>query len=116
MVSQAWRIHSRYTRQVADLPCAGCAGQHVSLLLTVRKFLCQSPACSRKIFAEQFPDLVESYARITNRLREALVALGLATSAEVSERVAPSLGMIVSAPALLRGLRRISCPPPTSSM
>src|SRR5437588_4249852 len=108
---QAWRIHSRYTRQVADLPCVG---QHVTLLLTVRKFFCPNPACPRKIFAEQFPDLVASYARITHRLRQALVTLGLATSAEVSERVAPSLGMLVSAPTLLRRLRTVSCPPPTS--
>src|SRR5438128_820353 len=43
-----------------------------------------------------------------------LPALGLATSAEVSERVAPSLGMMVSAPTLLRRLRTVSCPPPTS--
>jgi transposase len=109
--AQAWRIHSRYTRQVADLPCVG---QQVTLLLTVRKFFCPAPACPRKIFAEQFPDLVLSYARITNRLRKALVALGLATSAEVSERVAPSLGMMVSAPTLLRRLRTVSCAPPTS--
>ena len=34
---QASRIHSRYTRRVADLPCVG---QHVTLLLTVRKFFC----------------------------------------------------------------------------
>src|SRR5437660_198860 len=109
--AQAWRIHSRYTRQVADLPCAG---QHITLRLTVRKFFCPNATCSRKIFAEQFPDLVPSYARITNRLHKALVALGLATSAEVSERVAPSLGMMVSAPTLLRRLRTVSCPPPTS--
>src|SRR6266702_2164247 len=109
--AQAWRIHSRYTRQVADLPCAG---QHITLRLTVRKFFCPNAACPRKIFAEQFPDLVASYARITHRLRKALVALGLATSAEVSERVAPSLGMLVSAPTLLRRLRTVSCPPPMS--
>jgi transposase len=108
---QAWRIHSRYTRRVADLPCVG---QHVTLLLTVRKFFCPNCACPRKIFAEQFPDLVPSYARITNRLRKALVALGLATSAQVSERAAPSLGMMASAPTLLRYLRAISCPPPTT--
>jgi predicted DNA-binding protein (UPF0251 family) len=51
---------------------------------------------------------------MTNRLREALVALGLATSSEVSERLAPSLGMFVSAPALLRRLRAVACPPPAS--
>jgi zinc-finger of transposase IS204/IS1001/IS1096/IS1165 len=105
------RIHGRYGRTVADLPCAG---RRVILALTVRKFVCCTPTCPRQIFTERFPDLVQSYARLTNRLREALVALGLATSAEVSERVAPALGMTVSAPPLLRRLRAVSCPPPTA--
>ena len=91
--AQAWRIHSRYTRQVADLPCVG---RHVTLLLTVRKFFCPNPACPRKIFAEQFLDLVPSYARLTTRLREALIALGLATCGEVASRLAPRLGMQVA--------------------
>jgi transposase len=105
------RVHSRYVRTVSDLPCAG---RQVVLKLTVRKFLCRTPACPRKMFTERLPDLVQSYARITNRLREALVALGLATSAQVSERLAPSLGMVVSAPSLLRRLRAVACPPPKS--
>jgi transposase len=104
------RVHSRYVRTVGDLPCAG---RQIVLKLTVRKFLCSVPDCPRTMFTERLPDLVQSYARVTNRLREALVALGLATSAEVSERVAPSLGMLVSAPTLLRCLRTVSCPPPT---
>jgi transposase len=96
---------------VADLPCAG---RRVILALTVRKFVCSTPACPRQIFTERLPELVQSYARMTNRLREALVALGLANSAQVSERLAPSLGMKVSAPPLLRRLRALACPPPTS--
>ncbi len=101
---QARRIHSRYTRQVADLPCAG---RHITLLLTVRKFFCPNAACPRKIFAEQFPELVPSYARLTIRLREALVALGLATSGEVASRLAPRLGMQVAPTTLLRHLRAV---------
>ncbi len=101
---QAWRIHSRYTRQVADLPCAG---QHVTLLLTVRKFFCPNSACPRKIFAEQFPELVPSYARLTTRLREALIALGLVTGGEVASRLAPRLGMQVAPTTLLRRVRAI---------
>jgi transposase len=108
---QAWRIHSHYTRHVADLPCAG---QQITLVLKVRKFFCPHPTCPRTIFAEQFPHLVRSYARITHRLRAALVALGLATSAHVSERVAPKLAMRVSAPSLLRYLRTVNYPPPAS--
>jgi hypothetical protein len=102
--AQAWRIHSRYTRQVADLPCVG---RHITLLLTVRKFFCPNSTCPRKIFAEQFPELVPSYARLTTRLREALVALGLVTCGEVASRLAPRLGMQVAPTTLLRGVRAV---------
>jgi Transposase/zinc-finger of transposase IS204/IS1001/IS1096/IS1165 len=105
---QAWCIHSRYIRRVADLPSAG---RHVTLLLSVRKFFCPNPACSRTIFAEQFPDLVPSYARLTIRLREALVALGLATSGEVASRLAPRLGMQVASTTLLRRVRAVPVAP-----
>ena len=105
------RVHGNYGRTVADLPCAG---RRVILSLTVRTFVCSAPTCPRQIFTERLPDLVPSYARMTNRLREALVALGLATSAQVSERLAPALGMLVSAPTLLRRLRAVACPSPKS--
>src|SRR2546423_6521104 len=105
------RVHGHYGRTVADLPCAG---RRVILALTVRKFVCGIPTCPRQIFTERLPDLVQSYARMTNRLRETLVALGLATSAEVSEPLAPALGMLVSASTLLRRLREVACPPPQS--
>jgi transposase len=107
----AERIHSRDIRRVVDLPSVG---RPVTLLLTVRKFFCPNPACSRKIFAEQFPDLVHSYARMTNRLSEALQALGFATCGELGERLAPKLGMQVSAPTLLRRMRTRSYTPPSS--
>src|SRR5712692_8034397 len=57
------RIHGRYQRTVADLPCAG---RNVILALTVRKFVCGTPTCPRKIFTERLPDLVQSYARMFN--------------------------------------------------
>ncbi len=105
------RIHGHYGRTVGDLPCAG---QRVILALSVRKFVCRTPTCPRQIFTERLPDLVQSYARITNRLRDALIALGLATSAEVCARLAPKLGLQVSAPTLLRSLRTVSCASPAS--
>lgn len=104
----AHRMHSRYRRRVADLPCAG---RQVTLVLTVRKFFCPNPTCPRKIFAEQFPDLVQVYARLTNRLREALVALGLATCGELTSRLAPKLGMTVKPTTILRRLRAVPVAP-----
>lgn len=105
------RIHGHYGRTVADLPCAG---RRVILALTVRKFVCRTPTCSQQIFTERLPALVQSYARLTNRLREALIALGLAASAQVCARIAPKLGLQISASTLLRYLRTISCSAPPS--
>jgi transposase len=58
------RIHGRYERRVADVPCGG---RRVTLALTVRKFVCRTPDCPRTIFTERLPDLVQSYARMTKR-------------------------------------------------
>src|SRR5215831_5825046 len=55
------RIHGRYQRTVADLPCAG---RNVILALTVRKFVCGTPMCPCKIFTERLPGLVQPYARM----------------------------------------------------
>ena len=105
------RVHGRYGRTVADVPCAG---RLVTLALTVRKFVCSTQACPRRIFTERLPDLVQSYARMTNRLSEALQTLGFATCGEVGERFAPKLGMQVSGPTLLRRMRTYSYTPPAS--
>lgn len=36
------RIHSRYLRQLADLPCAG---RKVRLHIVARRFVCRAPQC-----------------------------------------------------------------------
>jgi len=40
------RIHGSYGRTVADVPCGG---RRVTLALTVRKLVCGTPECPRKI-------------------------------------------------------------------
>src|SRR6266852_37044 len=103
-------VHSQYRRMVNDVPCGG---RRVVLRLCVRKFFCLTPTCQRKVFAERLPDLVQPWARVSNRLLEEVKALGLSASAEVNERLAPRLGMKVKAPTLLRYLRTIPPPPKT---
>ncbi len=105
------RIHGSYGRTVADVPCGG---RRVTLALTVRKFVCGTPDCPRTIFTERLPALVQSYARMTNRLSELLQMLGFATCGELGERVAPKLGMCVSGPTLLRRMRAVCIPSPQS--
>ncbi|WP_126548157.1 ISL3 family transposase [Dictyobacter kobayashii] len=103
------RIHSSYRRLVADVPSSG---RQVTLALTVRKFICGVPACSHKIFTERMPDFVRPYARLTNRLLQALQDVGVATCAEAGVRLAPKLGMSVTATTLLRRMRERSVPTP----
>jgi transposase len=103
-------VHSQYQRTVNDVPCGG---RNVVLRLGVRKFFCLTLTCPRKVFAERLPDLVEPWARVSNRLLEELKAIGLSASAEVSERLVPRLAMKVKAPTMLRYLRAI--PPPAKT-
>jgi transposase len=96
------RIHSRYRRTVADLPCQG---RVVVLRLLVRKFRCLKPDCSRRIFCERLPQLLASHARSTTRLSEAHRDIGFALGGEAGGRLAGSLGMPTSPDTLLRRVR-----------
>ena len=69
------RVHSHYTRTLADVPCRG---KTLQLLVVVRRFFCANDACARKIFAERLPDLTHVYARRTTRCHEMLGELGMA--------------------------------------
>src|SRR2546423_1368970 len=109
--SSSDHVHCQYQRTVYDVPCGG---RSVVLQLRVRKFACWTATCPRKVFAERLPELVQPWARVNNRLLEEVKALGLAASAEVSERLAPRLGMQVKASTLLRYLRAIPSPPDAS--
>ena len=76
------KVHSRYTRLLADLPWMGCA---VRLKLHLRRFFCENPDCQRQIFAERLPSMVAPYARRTLRLHELLTLIGFAVGGEAGE-------------------------------
>ncbi|HEY7416914.1 MAG TPA: transposase family protein, partial [Ktedonobacteraceae bacterium] len=48
------RLHSRYQRTLQEL---SWCGKVLRLLVQVRRFFCDNAACTRKIFAERFPEL-----------------------------------------------------------
>lgn len=102
----ALRVHSRYTRQVADLPCGG---QQVRLLLQVRQYFCDVLTCARKVFVERLTPFVEPWARVTQRLYQIVQVIGLATGGRLGVRVTDRLGMPTSRHTVLR---RIMALPP----
>lgn len=84
------RVHSHYTRTIADLPCAG---QPVHLLVQVRKFFCDSRTCPRKIFAERITPFARPWARVTTRLSESVQSIGFATGGMLGARLTDRLGI-----------------------
>ena len=110
--SEARRVHSRYHRRLADLPCFGLS---VRLQVTVRRFFCPRPECPRRLFAERLEGFVRPYARTTDRLRQAHSAVGFALGGEPGSRLTILLSMTTSPDTLLRRVKRFkddSAPPP----
>lgn len=98
------RIHSRYLRQVADLPCAG---REVRIRMITRRFFCEVAHCRRQIFAERFgEDVVPVRARRTARLERIVHHLGLALGGRPAAGFAQRLMLPVSNDTLLRVVRR----------
>ena len=93
------RIHSRYVREVADLPWMGCA---VRLELHARRFFCSNLECARQIFTERLPTVVAPYARRTTRLTDVFTLIGFALGGEEGSRLVAGMGLATSPDTLLR--------------
>ena len=96
---QTSRVHSRYTRTLADLPWGAYA---VRIQLQGRKFFCDHPACPRQIFTERLPTVAAPWARRTLRLAQCLLAYGLALGGEAGARLVAGQGLRTSPDTLLR--------------
>ncbi len=101
------RVHSYYTRTVADLPWASSA---VQVWLRVRKFFCLVLACPRRIFTERLPQIVASYGRVTTRFQEVLRLFAFALGGEAGARLLARLGMVRSPATLIALIRQTAAP------
>jgi transposase len=101
------RVHSYYTRRVADLPWHGVA---VSLRLHTRRFRCRNSLCLTRVFCERLPRVVACHARKTGRLEEALRLIGWLLGGEAGSRAALKLAASVSPDTLLRRVRGVAPP------
>lgn len=102
-------IHSRYSRNVQDLPCLQ---QGVRLKLQVRRFRCLNQSCRRQTFAERFDALAKPYARHTLRLGEVLERIGLMVGAEPGARLLEAFALTVSPDKLLACVHRLELEAP----
>lgn len=101
------RVHSYYTRSVADL----AIGKRLLLLrFRVHRFRCSTPTCSKRTFTEQVPQLVEPRRRRTVRVVELLSHLAIAAGGEGGARLTVLLQMQASSATLRRCLRAVPLP------
>jgi transposase len=96
-------VHSSYRRTLADGPIAG---SRVLIHLQVRRFFCRHAACSRRIFAEQFPTLVPVRGRHSLAVCSALRQVGLAVGGRAGARLAQALGLPGSYRTIVRFVHR----------
>jgi transposase len=101
------RVHSKYVRTLADLPCSG---QWVRWLVQVRRFWCANTECQRVIFTERLPVCAPAYARRTVQQAALLCEVAFALGGKAGERIAKLLSMGTSHDTLLRLMQR-SAPP-----
>lgn len=100
---ESQRIHSRYTRHLADEPAFG---RRVRLQMTVRRFLCPDSGCPRRIFVEPLDGFAARHARTTTRLAQTHLAIGLALGGEAGARLAEKTAMPTSPDTLLRRVKQ----------
>jgi transposase len=105
---ETWRIHSRYTRCLAEEPIFG---HRVRLRMTVRRFLCPDQGCPRRIFVEPLDGFAARHARTTARLDQLHLAIGSALGGEAGARLAGKAAVPTSPDTLLRRVKRAGPPP-----
>ena len=98
------RVHSRYTRTLADLPWQGVP---VTLRLRVRRFFCDQRACNRAIFAERLTGIAARYARRTERLESWFTHVSFALGGAAGSRLLKDLGVVVCGATLLNHIRSL---------
>jgi hypothetical protein len=82
------RIHSRYLRQVADLPCAG---REARIRMITRRFVCEVAHRRRQIFAERFgDDVVPIRARRYGAAGKHCSSFGLGTRRKTGSWLCPA--------------------------
>ena len=100
---ESWRVHSRYPRSLAEEPVFG---RRVRLRMTVRRFLCPSSECPRRIFVEPLHGFAARHARTTTRLAQTHLAIGSALGGEAGARLAAKTAVPTSPDTLLRRVKQ----------
>ena len=100
---ESTKVHGCYQRHPQEI---SSVGRHVHIVLTVKRFRCETTCCKQKTFTEQHPNWLQAYARRTNALTTLMAHMSVKISAEVAHQLLHCFQIKVSGDTLLRILRR----------
>lgn len=98
------RIHSHYSRSLADLPISE---KIVHFKLSARRFFCANQTCIRKIFTERFAVEIQPYARRLDRCKELLQNVGFEVGGNKGALISRIVGNPVSSSTILRLIQEL---------
>jgi hypothetical protein len=101
--TQSTARHSRYWRQLQDLPVQG---KRVALRLRLSRWRCRNAECKQAIFRERLGEGVAPWARRTSRVEEVLLLVGHRTGGRAAEFLLKRLAIAVSDDTILRRVKR----------
>jgi transposase len=100
-------VRSSYVRTLADLPLAA---NEVLVMLEVRRFACNNPACEKRIFSERCNDLTEPYSRRTIRASEYLKKFLIEISSNKGAYFSKIMNIPISNNTCLRMVKSMAMP------
>jgi len=101
--TQSTARHSRYWRQLQDLPVQG---KPVALQLRLSRWRCRNAECKQAIFRERLGEVVVPWVRRTGRVEEVMLLVGHRTGGRAGEYLLKRLAMAVSDDTILRRIKR----------
>ncbi|NGO11532.1 transposase [Streptomyces sp. HC44] len=97
----AIRVHSRYWRQISELPVGG---RGLTVRLHVRRFFCDQSQCQRRTFVEQVAGLTEPRRRSSPAARSVMRAVATELGGRPGQRLCAKLRLHGRRTALLAQL------------
>ena len=92
-----------FTRPIQDLPIAGRTVFHK---IHGNRFFCDNTECNVKNFYEQFNEITEKDAMMSERLKDFIIRLAIESSANASSAALKQIGIIASRYTILRLIKK----------
>ena len=97
------RVKTYFSRRIQDLPLSGMTVYHD---IKANRYFCDNPKCALKTFFEQFDEVAEKDARLTNRLKDYVVRESIESSCHGTSKSLEHIGIKVSTDTINREVKK----------